>query len=49
MEDRSIKKKEAAGLRAYQKKSLAARAAGALLALAAAGIAGYLGKKAGQK
>ena len=48
MTEKDIRKKEDE-LREYQKKSFAARAAVAVITLAAAGIAGFLGKKAGNK
>ena len=49
MKDRSQKKTEDAELRDYQKKSFAARTAGALLTLATVVVAAYMGRKAGNK
>lgn len=49
MADTPLKKKEDAELREYQKKSLAVRAVTAVLTIAAAGVAGYIGRKAGNR
>lgn len=49
MTEKDIIKKEDDELREYQKQSFATRAIAAVITLAVAGIAGYLGKKADKK